>query len=270
MTMTTMRQHRRPMQSTLLVAVFGVLVLLSIPKQTFARRRGGSYTGGAGDWYEGGLPSVEEMLTSPQMEWKMERSVGNHGTKNKGAKGEMDGTTTLKFTQIKDELRPSKQIVLFSTGERGYWRVVKPRDGVEKKKSRLPDSNGSAKSGVITPYEDAIGNDPKSRTLEIEVMGNRQDTDGPVLLYTIPIGYGRVQPTAVINDVRGLVRLLPGSVTQSVGRFHEYVENTDLMNSEGQKVGFASLTLPRGPGVVDSSWARGRQWFYKGRSRGNL
>lgn len=141
---------------------------------------------------------------------------------------------------------------------------------------------------VAKSYENAVLASPATEILEIEVLSNQPksakrryrrtttaqpttpEPTGPVLVYQIPIAYGRVQKSSMVNDVPGVVRLLSGEVSKNdIGDFC-YSEHSDVMEGKGLTVGSVNLKLKHGRGLVDPLWARGRQWFYKGRSKGNL
>ncbi len=191
-------------------------------------------------------------------------------------------------------MRSRKNIVHFSTGETGYWRVARGMGASRllPKTDRNTATEEAKKSIVIKRYEDAVLENPSTEILEIEILSNRpskrtrhrykrnaspvhprsgdDSTQGPVLVYQIPVAFGRVQRGSLVNDVPGVVRLVSGEVAKNdIGDF-SYSDHSDVMENKTQTVGYVNLRLMHGRGLVDPFWARGRQWFFHGRSKGNF
>jgi hypothetical protein len=206
----------------------------------------------------------------------------------------LNGSASLIFTKEKDELlRSRKNIVHFSTGETGYWRIARGIRGssLSAKKTRNRDHEAVKKSSLIKRYEEAVLSNPSTEILEIEVLLNQPSKkrhryrrnvssaqgasddaphQGPVLVYQIPVAFGRVQRGSLVNDVPGVLRFVSGEVIKNdIGDFC-YSDQSDVMEEKAKAVGRANLKLAHGRGLVDPFWARGRQWFFHGRSKGNF
>jgi hypothetical protein len=172
---------------------------------------------------------------------------------------------------------------------------------VTRKKDTEGTSNIASAAGkgdnnhnIMMPYEEALLAESSTEVVEIEVLSNQAAVRGisrpggvrskkeftaeanqagtHVIVYQIPIDFGRIQKGALINDVTGVVRLLPSEVAKTEIAGHKYSEHSDVLRTLPRclKVGSASLKVAHGKSLVDPSWGRGRQWFYGGRSKGIL
>mmetsp|Transcript_3708 Transcript_3708/g.5449 ORF Transcript_3708/g.5449 Transcript_3708/m.5449 type:complete len:246 (+) Transcript_3708:71-808(+) len=75
------------------------------------------------------------------------------------------------------------------------------------------------------------------------------------LEYTVPMGMGNLNPEAVIVRGPAQVKLYPDG---------------NRITGKGIKVGTAKIGFPMRPGLVDPAWAKGRQFFRRGRSVGQV
>jgi len=229
----------------------------------------------------------EDALLESGKKWMLDRSV--HVEYGEAASKLLNGSVSLLFTREKSEPRPQKYVVHFSTGEIGYWRVARggTAGGILGTNMLSPVTLKSKNHRVVKRYEDAVLENPSTDILEIEVFSNQNrvrpryrrsssstektsSEEGPVLVYQIPLAFGRVQKSSLVNDVPGVVRLLSGDVASSAVGHFSYSEHADVLESKARTVGQVHLKLSHGRGLVDPTWARGRRWFFQGRSKGNL
>lgn len=148
-----------------------------------------------------------------------------------------EGMCTLKFLSERGGKAGSK-ICLFSTGEVGHWRLMKPR-------SRIPILNSS--------YEKAL--ESSSRFVEIEVPSQNRG-DRSLLLYRLFMGTGTVQALAAVSKGKGNILFYPK------GRIGGGGEEDNESNVE---IGTVKMQVKGGKPIVDPSWARGRRWFWSSR-----
>lgn len=77
----------------------------------------------------------------------------------------------------------------------------------------------------------------------------------PCIVYSVPMGPGTSDPKAKVAQANGVVTIYPTGKKNDNG---------------GIEIGRTSFHLLAGANVVDKGWAKGRQYFWKGRSVGIL
>ncbi|GMI13018.1 hypothetical protein TrLO_g11094 [Triparma laevis f. longispina] len=122
------------------------------------------------------------------------------------------------------------RVARFSTGETGVWGVKNrgTQAGKIASKKSKNSYDGSFDSGIC---------------LEIEVSS---PSDGPIIVYSLPLSPGVYQPSS-LRIGTGVISWLPGP-----------------FSLKATEIGSAKCELEMGKGIVDSSWARGRKWWWKG------
>lgn len=79
----------------------------------------------------------------------------------------------------------------------------------------------------------------------------------PVILYTAPVAPGSTQDGSRVCQGEGTVVVFPNGRKRN-------------QENQGIEIGPTSLHLHGGPSVVDTHWVRGRKFFWKGRSVGQV
>ena len=101
---------------------------------------------------------------------------------------------------------------------------------------------------------------PSHFVLEVFLPKTRACKGGnPLITYTIPMGTGTTSPKSRVSQSNGKITVYPNGRKKKGGEANEAIE-----------VGPTSLHLNVGPPLVDPTWARGRQYFWKGRSVGQV
>lgn len=190
-------------------------------------------------------------LDVTKTEWQVERVVKNG---NKAPK--LDGMCNIRFLSSKSTMS-SGNVALFSTGEVGIWKIVKPE--VEQK------------SITTCSYDEAII--ASSNSIEIEVPSNKPG-DRSTVVYNFPMGSGSVQALAVIAKTKGTVKYYANGKASPILGYasEEYsVGGSGASSGDGGiEVGSASMHLKAGKPLVDPAWAKGRRWFWTKKEQGGM
>lgn len=161
------------------------------------------------------------------------------------------------------------------TTQEKYRAVASPGSSVKKMKDNLRSlwfigserafmqSSAVAqqeKDLLCKSYEDNASKlFPSHFVLEVFLPKTRACKGGnPLVTYSIPFGPGTTSPKSKVPQANGVVTVFPN------GR----KRGGDL--SDGIEIGKTSLHLNAGAGLVDSTWAKGRRYFWKGRDLGTL
>jgi len=107
-------------------------------------------------------------------------------------------------------------------------------------------------------YDDCMSSTyPSHFELEVYLPKTKSCRKGnPCIVYSVPMGPGSSDPKAQVSQNNGVVTIYPtGKKANEDG---------------GIEIGKTSFHLLAGPNVVDKGWAKGRQYFRKGRSTGIL
>jgi len=151
----------------------------------------------------------------------------------------------------------SGNVALFSTGEVGMWKIVKPE--------------GSQKSITTCSYDEAIL--ASSNCIEIEVPSNKPG-DRSTVVYNFPMGSGSVQALAVISKTKGTVKYYRNGKASPILGYtsQEYSVGGSGTSGgdDGIEVGSASMHLKAGKPLVDPAWAKGRRWFWTKKVQGGM
>lgn len=181
-------------------------------------------------------------------EWSLERfSIDRK-------KGLKNGSCTVRF------LDAGKKVALFSTGEVGTWNLLPPnREGPPSETPVTPRFEN-------TSYEDAVK--AFNSCIEIEVPSKKKGDDS-VLVYSFPLGTGNIQSMASVVKGEGKVKYFAGRKVSSGGLSLDGYGGlgASTVDDEGIEVGTASMRLKSGKPIVDSSWAKGRRWFWTRREQ---
>eukprot|EP00593_Proboscia_inermis_P000702 CAMPEP_0171300310 /NCGR_PEP_ID=MMETSP0816-20121228/9083_1 /TAXON_ID=420281 /ORGANISM="Proboscia inermis, Strain CCAP1064/1" /LENGTH=471 /DNA_ID=CAMNT_0011776693 /DNA_START=44 /DNA_END=1459 /DNA_ORIENTATION=+ len=201
----------------------------------------------------------------------------------------LDDPETLASYKI-----PLKRICKFSTGETGYWRcvgnMVEESNTVDRWRSwpKLTRVIPEVYHKSYQTYEEGVCNAPETLFVEIEVPANPTVKDeegkttpveedeeyegGDVMLYTIPIGTGRLADYTLVNDVAGVVRVVKSDIVPKIyHKFQEY--QWDLDNAKDAEdelpaamIGTASMAIRQmnsmAPDVIDPNFSKGKQYFF--------
>lgn len=122
--------------------------------------------------------------------------------------------------------------------------------------------NASSRTTVPDPlkssYEDCVSaTNPGHFELEVYLPKTKSCSKGnPCIVYSIPMGPGSSDPKSRVSQANGVVTIYPRGKKSDEG--------------EGIEIGQTSFHLLAGANVVDKGWAKGRQYFWKGRSAGVL
>lgn len=90
-----------------------------------------------------------------------------------------------------------------------------------------------------------------------KIKSKKNSGANPVILYSTPMAEGTTQEDARVSQSDGIITVFPNGRKKG-GDDHGII------------VGATSLHLHAGPSSVDGYWARGRKFFWKGRSVGQL
>lgn len=191
-------------------------------------------------------------LDVTKTEWEVKRTTV--ADDKKGLK--LDGTCRIRFITNKDNMAGGN-LALFSTGEVGMWKVVKP------------DTTTNSNSIDNTSYDDAVK--ASSSCIEIEVPSTKRG-DRSMLVYNFPMGTGSIQPLAVLVKTKGSVKYYPNGRSSPIlsRSYEEYGDDANSNADGGMEVGIASMHLKGGKPLVDPSWAKGRRWFWTKREQAGM
>lgn len=144
---------------------------------------------------------------------------------------------------------------------------------------------GAGRDSLTDSYEDCLLRLHK-KFVELEVLlprgkGRRAGTPRPglappSLVYRVPIQPGHVNPMGMVAQGRATVTLYPRGRTLAAagagGRAGRRGSRGAAAPREATdtaiRLGMVDFHLPRGPGLVDPGWAKGRKVFWKGRKLG--
>lgn len=223
------------------------LAILSLfQKHAYCRRFGTSYYLEDMDeaYYDMGA-SMGQGIT--KVDWQMDRKLmpKKRTTTQQQQQPNLNEKCSLKFLSSSNRRRRGSEVVLFSTGEVGYWKIKNP----------------TVSSNVLTAsYNKALAS--LSRSIEIEVpssspsdgnSNNDNDNDEGVLVYTLTLGAGTVQPLAVLARGKGSVKYYPK------GRSDDSASAVDIGNCE--------MHVKSGRPIVDAQFSKGRRWWWTARER---
>jgi len=218
-------------------AILSFIILSFLQKHADCRRFGTSYYLEDMDeaYYDMGA-SMGQGIT--KVDWQMERKL----MPKKGASAQqpnLNEKCTLKFLSSSNRRRRGSEVVLFSTGEIGYWKIKNP----------------TVSSNVLTTsYNKALSS--LNRAIEIEVPSS--DNENGVLVYTLTLGAGTVQPLAVLARGKGSVKYYPK------GRSAPGDQGGD---DGAVDIGSCEMHVKSGRPIVDSQFGRGRRWWWTARER---
>lgn len=223
-------------------------IILSLLPEVHSRRFGTSYYLEDMDeaYYDMGQ-SMDQGIT--KVDWQMERKLATKPSKKTKASAGSTGSAlnlnekcTLKFISSANKRRRGSEVVLFSTGEVGYWKIKNP----------------SAPPVLTASYNKALAS--LSRSIEIEVpSASDSGNDKGVLVYTLTLGAGTVQPLAVLARGKGSVKYYPR------GRSFSSDESDD--GDGGVDIGSCEMHVKSGRPVMDPQWSRGRRWWWTSKER---
>jgi hypothetical protein len=139
---------------------------------------------------------------------------------------------------------------------RSVWYVAADRAGSQTSAARQKSEDLLTKS-----YDENTAHfHPNQFVLEVFLPKTRACKGGnPLITYSIPIGAGTTSPKARVTHSNGKITVYPNGRKRNGGESSEAIE-----------VGSTSLHLNAGAPLVDPAWARGRKYFWKGRSVGTV
>ena len=123
------------------------------------------------------------------------------------------------------------------------------------------------KNPLRDSYEDCLKR-LYGKYVELEVLlPKNSNGPPPSLVYRVPITTGNVNPMGMVSKSRATVTLYPKARPLAAANASG-PGAAKIPRDLAIPVGLTNIHLPRGPGLVDPSWARGRKLFWKGRSVG--
>lgn len=229
--------------------ILSLIILSLFQKHAYCRRFGTSYYLEDMDeaYYDMGA-SMGQGIT--KVDWQMERKLmPKKGTTTQQQQPNLNEKCSLKFLSSSNRRRRGSEVVLFSTGEVGYWKIKNP----------------TVSSNVLTAsYNKALAS--LSRSIEIEVPsssssdGDNGNNDDGVLVYTLTLGAGTVQPLAVLARGKGSVKYYPkGRSPSAVDQGDDSASAVDIGNCE--------MHVKSGRPIVDAQFSKGRRWWWTARER---
>lgn len=142
-------------------------------------------------------------------------------------------------------------------------------------RNRWKETNHYLEQTKMKGYEEAVI-DFHGTTLDLEILLPKKlcgcfGTVAPVILYRFPIGPGLLEqpndeskrsPKTRIAHSRGLVIIYPK------GRRMNNNSGNLSLKDESVQIGYSSIHIHTGPGIIDDHWARGKRIFWNGKHPG--
>ncbi len=148
-----------------------------------------------------------------------------------------------------------KSIGMKNSKFRSVWYISSDRAKSQTSAVRQKTSDLLSKS-----YDENMSHfHPAHFVLEVFLPKTRACKGGnPLVTYSVPMGAGTTSPKARVSQSNGKVTVYPNGRKRKGG------------DSDAIEVGSTGLHLQSGPPLIDPSWARGKQYFWKGRSVGQI
>jgi len=139
---------------------------------------------------------------------------------------------------------------------RSVWYISSDRATVQSTAARQKSSDLLTKS-----YDENMSQfHPAHFVLEVFLPKTRACKGGnPLVMFSVPMGAGTTSPKAKVSQSNGKVTVYPNGRKRKGGG-----------DSEAIEVGTTYLHIQSGPSLIDPAWARGRKFFWKGRSVGQV
>mmetsp|Transcript_2100 Transcript_2100/g.2513 ORF Transcript_2100/g.2513 Transcript_2100/m.2513 type:complete len:299 (+) Transcript_2100:88-984(+) len=230
---------------------------------------------GSGGWT---IPPIdsEELI---QKLGKEHRNVAQYISNTLG-KAPLTVQLNKKKVGVKNSLPSSPTAIIGGNSQDKYRAQVIPSSNTKGKKSNLRSvwylASHSAVSktsairqsteGLLTKtYEENTSLfHPSHLVIEVFLPKTRACKGGnPLITYSIPVGAGTTSPKSRVSQANGKITVFPNGRKRKQG-------GGDSNSSNAIEVGKTSLHLNTGPSLVDPSWAKGRKYFWKGRSLGQV
>ena len=163
-------------------------------------------------------------------------------------------TTQEKFRAV---VSPGTNVKNIKNSLRSVWFI-----GSERASAQSSAVQQQEKDLLTKSYEDNSSKlYPTHFVLEVFLPKTKACKGGnPLITYSVPFGAGTTSPKSKVAQANGVVTVYPN------GRKRK--GNGEV--SEGIEIGQTSLHLNAGSGLVDPAWAKGRRYFWKGRTVGTL
>lgn len=138
---------------------------------------------------------------------------------------------------------------------RSVWYISSDRARSQTSAARQKTSDLLSKS-----YDENMSHfHPAHFVLEVFLPKTRACKGGnPLVTYSIPMGAGTTSPKARVSQSNGKITVYPNGRKRKGG------------DSDAIEVGSTGLHLRSGPPLIDPSWSKGRKYFWKGRSVGQI
>jgi len=140
---------------------------------------------------------------------------------------------------------------------RSVWSV-RTQEQIGRSTNRASNMRATSKDVLEKSYEEYISKLYSFFDLEVILPKTKACKGGnPVILYSAPMAPGSVQEDSRVCQGEGVVTVFPNGRKRN-------------QENQGIEIGSTSLHLHAGPSVVDTHWVRGRKFFWKGRSVGQV
>lgn len=145
---------------------------------------------------------------------------------------------------------------------RSVWSVSsKSGDDGSFSSSRAVGMRSTATEVLEKSYEEYVADSYPSFDLEVilpkTAKAKKRGSGNPVILYSAPVAPGSTQEGSRVAQSKGVVTVFPNGRRKGG-------------DDKGINVGLTSFHVHSGPSHVDGYFARGRKFFWKGRSVGQI